>query len=369
MRVVVEIGESGAAERWAEVRIAAAEIARVHLNLSQPDLRNRSEHYLRRHPGRRGDVEAGEGSGVPPKLTIPEHLREMRAAGRLPAPGPVRREGDEVFGSEPAMLVVTVSDLTANLLRPSWHRDGLGPRRLFHFAGEPIAERSYSCLCFIDAPEPRLTIREVRFDPAGDRALDVGGPGGADAGRAGIEGVERGAERGLLDEGLVWTAALVPLVAQGRALPAEEIARRNYDLRQMLGRDESTSARRAYEAWPQGWDERVAEAVAEHRRGGRPFASFYHGVLALDGEGGVVIRQLESPLPELAEELAREGFAAAGLLDSGGSCALYDPWLPGYLNRGWYFREPRGAVLVFELRAGQRLDERRLANRAGQARA
>lgn len=349
MKLVIEIPEGAATERNAQVSISARELAGVHLHLAYPHLRNRTGHYLRRHPlspGEEGSIDPNRpyvAADAPQKLSIPDHLREMRRVGLIPLLRELQEEEGEVFATEPMMLAVTVSDLTANLLRPAYHRDGLGPHRLFYFDAEPIAERSYFCACFFE-PEPaaggRLELRQVRFDPEADRAVD-----------------EQGHD--LLTEGLVWAAALVPLVADGQPLPPVEIARHNYDLRQMLGRSESGPTRYAYAGWAHDWDKRVAQVVGTREASGRPFASFYHGLLALDAAGCIHIRQVEGTLPDLAVSLAREGMTAAGLLDSGGSCALYDVWLGSYLNCGWYFREPRGSILVFELKLTQRLSKAR----------
>src|SRR5207245_2248049 len=105
------------------------------------------------------------------------------------------------------------------------------------------------------------------------------------------------------------------------------------------GRDAESAIRYAYAGWFGEWERRVGEVVAQHRTHGRSFAQFYHSILALDGVGNVAIRQVEGTLPDLAEALARDGFVGAGVLDSGGSCAIYDVWMASYLNHGWYFRE------------------------------
>ena len=240
------------------------------------------------------------------------------------------------------MIAVSISDLVANLLRPCFHRDGLRSHRLFYLDEEPIHARTYACLCAFAREEGpcRLEFRRVRFDPQADRAVDVAGGD-------------------LLEEGLVWAAAVVPLVVDGRALSTSRIARADYDLRQIVGRHHEDPIRYAYQGWFERWDARVEEIVAEHERSGRPFATFYHSVLGIDGAGNVLIRQKEATLPELAGSLASEGMVGAGVLDSGGSPAIYDLWSASYLNHGWYFREPRGAILVFELIHPQRIPEDR----------
>jgi hypothetical protein len=185
-----------------------------------------------------------------------------------------------------------------------------------------------------------LRFCEIRVDPAADSVFSVDGDD-------------------LAAKGLLWAATLVPLVKDSRPMSPAEIALDDYDLRQIFGRQAEEEINHAYAGWYADWSSRVAALTQDHIQRGRPFAVFYHSILALDCNGLIRILQLDGTLPELAESLAADGIVAAGLLDSGGSCALYDPWLGGYLNHGWYYREPRGAVLVFELKTRERIPEPR----------
>lgn len=339
MKLTYRIGGAGSEEeRDAAVEISPGELAAVHLHLAHPEGRNRTDRYMRRHGPGVDPNHPRRAAGEPPKLTIPEHLDRMVRSGIITRVDPPPAGGPEPWRAEPARVVVPVSDVVSNLLRPCFHRDTFGGHRLFHFADEPITARPYWCACYSRDPSGagRVELRWVRFDPAADRAFD---PAGAD----------------LLADGLVWAAALVPLVVDGRPLPTAEIAAHDYDLRQFLGRGSGDAIREAYAGWFDRWAERVAAAVARQEQAGEPFARFYHSVLGVDRAGTVHVRQTEADLPGLASDLAREGLWAAGLLDSGGSCAVYDAWLGGYVNHGWYFREPRGAVLVFELTTPQRV--------------
>jgi hypothetical protein len=327
--------------------MAADELAAGHLHLAYPEERNRTDRYMRRHgvrPAKDGTTwepvdpnRPVRSPEEPPKIEIPAHLREMRRKRLIPAPIPAE-DAEGTFNLEPTMIAVTISDLAANLLRPSFQQQGLGGNRLFYFKDEPIERKTYFCLCFFqeEGKPGRLECRQVRFDPGRDLALDPSG-------------------RDLVEEGLVWAAALVPLVMDGTPLQAVEIGQNDYDLRQILGRTTGEALRFAYEGWFDEWDARVARVVSEHSAGGRAFATFYHSIIAADASGGIHIRQGEGTLPGLAAALAEEGMVAAGLLDSGGSCALYDAWMASYLNHGWYFREPRGAILLFQLTPTQRL--------------
>ena len=352
-RIAIDIPPSGSVGgRTADVRIRRSELARVHLHLAFPEQRNRTAFYLRRHVV--GDESGAVGPNAPmrneadpPKLTIPDHIEQMRNSGAIAAPTEPRTLGVDRVMEEPTLLAVPISDLVANLLRPSFHRDGLGAKRVFHLADEPISRTDYFCVCFFadegtgERPVRRgLEFRWLRFDTATDRVVDAGG-------------------RDLLDAGLVWAAAVVPLLVDGRPQPAIDIARYNYDLRQIIGREAEAEIRYAYEGWFDTWSRRVSEVVSRHDSVGRPYASFYHSILGLDLDGDVRLVQRDGTLPDIARELADEGLVAAGLLDSGGSCALYDPWTGAYLNHNWYFRERRGAVLVFELAGRERLPDNR----------
>lgn len=352
MRLRIELAGATKNARAAELRLDADELATVHLHLAFPEGRNRTGLYMRRH-AHAPDEPVGPNQPLrspeePPKLTIPEHVEQMDRRKWIELGAP-RDRGSGLPArepQEPAMLVVPISDLVANLLRPCFHRDGWPGPRLFFLDEEPIHGRTYFCLCCFDrtadagAPKPRgrLAFRHVRFDGELDRALDVSGAS-------------------LLDEGLVWAAAVVPLVVDGRAVPVVEIARADYDLRQIVGRHNETPIRHAYAGWFDEWDERVEKIVAAHQRIGRPFETFYHSALGIDAAGNVLIRQKEATLPDLADSLRSEGIVAAGLLDSGGSPAIYDVWSASYLNHGWYYREPRGAILLFELTWTRRLPD------------
>jgi len=348
LRIAIEIDNAKSPQREVTVGIAAEELLSVVLHLAFPDKRNRTGFYMRRHPAR-SDASSGARVGPntplrseeePPKKPIREHLREMREKNQIPYEALPSLSAAKTFSSEPVMLAVPISDLVANLLRPCFHRDGLGEYRVFHFDAEPIHGRTYWCACFFEQEYEagRLEFRQVRFDPETDRALDVSG-------------------RDLFDEGLAWAAAVVPLVVDGRPLTPVEIAQNDYDLRHIVGRRNERPIRYAYEGWFDDWDKRVEEIVLQHMKASKPFETYYHSVLGLDRYGNIHVRQQEAVLPDLATQLRQEGIIAAGLLDSGGSCALYDVWMASYLNHGWYYREPRGAIIVFELRSSQRIPQ------------
>lgn len=321
--------------RQAAVKIAASELARVHLHLSFPEKRNRTRLYIHR-PVKPENISPKDSYKIP----IAEHIADMRAKKLIPSPTELVRheDEDEIYGTVPAMLAVPISDLVANLLRPCFHRVGLGSHRLFYLEGEPINERTYFCICFFgeEGYEKGLQFRQVRFDSEKDRVFDNNSKDKDDL---------------LNKEKLTWAASLVPLVIDGRPLSTVEIAKYDYDLRQIFGRDPAYEPIIDYihAGGFSEWDKRVEQEVLKHEKNNMPFEKFYHSILAVDRSNDLHIRQVEGTLPVLAKELAGEGMTAAGILDSGGSCALYDIWMASYLNHGWYFREPRGSILVFEL--------------------
>jgi hypothetical protein len=345
MKVTIEIGGDSNEGRTAHVRISKDELDSALLHIAQPEMRNRSECYMRRHPVP-GEPPVAPNKPfrcptAPPKLPIPEHISLMRREGIL-CPPKRSRDGDsgEEFLLEPAMIAFPISDIVANLLRPAFHRDRLGSTRLFCFADEPIHDRAYHCLCFFQGSAGNfIDIRPVKFDPDRDEATDSLG-------------------KDLLPQGLVWAAAVVPLVVDGRALTPVEITLWDYDLRQIVGRESEKAITQAYSGWPGHWPDHVQRLIRSHKSSGRPFETFYHSIIALDRAGDIHIIQRDGNLPGLAEELADSGYISAGLLDSGGSCALYDPWSGSYLNQSWYYREPRGAIIVLQTKAHQRIPVR-----------
>jgi len=345
VKIQLDIGHGRSANRTVSVTIAPSELSTAILNIAYAGERNRSSYYMRRHP-KPGDLASGIRVGPnaplycgaePKRLTIAEHLRFMNSVSIASHEGIDSGQSDS-FDLQPAQIVVPVSDVTANLLRPCYSRQRLGRWRTFFLEDEPIDRTAYWALCLF---QEENGIREMRFV---DLSFDVK----SDTVRS-MEG------RDLSTQGLEWAVALVPLVKDGAAVPIVNIAMADYDLRQVFGRTSEQEIRWVYEGWYEKWEERIAELVAEYQERKRKFEVFYHSVLALDGSGTIQILQVDATLSQLAEDLARAGIVSAGLLDSGGSCALFDPWLKGYLNHGWYFREARGAILCFELRATERL--------------
>lgn len=345
MKIEIEIGTNNKINRTVRVTIAPDEIKSVALNIAFPKERNRTGLYIRRHqkPTDRPRFKVEPNAPLrfskePKKLSIHEHLKEMgfgtNASFEIPA------EGSERYRTIPTLIAVPVSDVAANLLRPCFSRIGFDGSRIFFFEDEPIRHRFYWAVCFfsVEGSRSELKFMDIKFDVSKDCVYSLDG-------------------QDLVQLGLEWAVCLVPLVKNSKAISVQEIAQNNYDLRQIFGRNAAQEFFSPYDVWDDGWDERVAEVIQKHIEMGIPFETYYHSILGIDSSGAVRIYQIDCILPDIAEKLVGEGIIAAGLLDSGGSCALYDAWIGGggYLNHGWYFREPRGAILAFELMTFERI--------------
>lgn len=351
MKLSLEAAGSSQTERRTELFIDARELHRIHLHIAHAEERNETDRYMRRHRINNDPSDTAEPDNPqrspeePAKLTIPEHIEIMRQSKTIPRPQRAQSSAGETYFTERSMIAVSIGDLAANLLRPCYHRNGLGRRRLFYFDAEPIERRNYFCACYFQNAlgNALFDMRRIRFDQVADLAFDLN-------------------RVNLLDDGLIWAAALVPLVEDGHALTNLDIALHDYDLRHILGRSAITDIRYVYDGWYDKWETRLAEVLARRNHSQRSDARFYHSILGIDGSGCIHIIQEEGTLPDLAGMLERRGIVNAGVLDSGGSCALYDVWLESYLNHGWYFREPRGSILVFELSTEQRIPRTELGS-------
>jgi hypothetical protein len=330
----------GVVQRDVHVYWSSNELSRALLSVASAAERNRTGGYMRRHPLPGENATYIINSPVqladaPPKWTIERHVDHLREQGELSPPQPGADEGG-AFQVEPYRLVVPISDLTANLLRPCYHARAFGQPRVFGFADEPFAEQRYFSLACQQGSDGSHQLSLGRFEY--DLKHDAPKPH---------------------ESHLLWLAGLVPLVEDGRALPAQEIAVHDYDLRQLVGRKPSPALLAAYAEWPKHWQERVRELIAEHEASHQPFASFYHSAIGCKSDGAWHLIQREATLPELARDLAEMGLVSAGLLDSGGSVALYDVWLGTFLSHSWYYRQPRGAVLLLEMNLPQRIPAER----------
>jgi hypothetical protein len=332
--------------RRATVSIARDEIFSAAINIAAATERNRTGMYMRRHR-KAGDslsaLEANVNRPIrapqePPKLLMAEHSDAMGFGYVSPS---LTLEGPDKFHLMQSVIAVSVSDIASNLLRPCFSVEPFGQdKRAFFFEDEPIEDRQYWAACYFECPGelPPLRFCNVTFKLDPDRIYSADG-------------------EDLVPLKLKWAMCLVPLVRKSAAVPLVEIAQNDYDLRHIFGRNASEDYFTPYRpgVWFNKWDEEVAARTAQYLENGLRPEVYYHSALAVDASGNIRIYQCDSALDKLAELIAWDGMVAAGLLDSGGSCALYDPWLRGYLNHGWYYREPRGAALAFQLNSYERI--------------
>lgn len=83
-------------------------------------------------------------------------------------------------------------------------------------------------------------------------------------------------------------------------------------------------------------------------------AKGYHAALGIS-EGQLILVHRYATIPQVAEELKKQGAKEAVLLDSGGSCAIWANWIGGaqggILAHAWNFRPARGAVVFLVLKS------------------
>jgi hypothetical protein len=299
------------------LRVARDEVREVKLSIAHRDRLNRSDWYMVRHEGRvhrRGPdgAQAGYAEMRRWNLPIEEHLT-------LAGLGP----GDRV-------VAVPFSDLSANLLRPSWARHAHPP--LFHFSGEPLEEAPYHALACFGVDERRtLAIRSVTLT-RDDRVLD------ADTGED------------LGEQGLLWAGCSAPLVRHGECVSDQVIARHEYDLRHLLPPEVADSTLALWLDRPRfhaALDSAIRTVAA------RP--AWYHSALGLAASGDLIVLQKFATLQQIAMDLKELGAVDALLLDSGGSCGVWTSFARTWISRGWYFRPARGAVLLVRLHGEQRV--------------
>jgi len=331
--------------RTAKLFIPISELRFVYLHIASTEILNRSNFYLRRHRYK-NETKAPDPNkpcrikNDSQKLTIPRHIEVMQQQSIILKLSEFQNERGVTFQLFPTMIAVPISDLAANLLRPAFHKNGLGQYKTFFFKDEPITKRNYWCICYFNNKQEnnqKFEFCQVHFDTINDTVIDSK------------------TNNDLLNSDLEWAAGIVPLVIDFKPLNPYEIAIHDYDLRQILGRHSTRDIQYIYEGWYDEWESRIKKTIADFEKKNKFYESYYHSILCLDSEKNVYIYQIEGTLPELANMLSREGIQYAGILDSGGSCAIYDDWLKSYLNHGWYFREPRGSILLFELENSERI--------------
>ena len=279
MKIEIEIGTNNNINRTASVTIEAHELKSAALHIAFAAGRNRTGLYMRRHR-KPCDLESGYTVGPndpirfadePKKLSIPEHIKKMKF-GTQPS-SEIVAQGSERFRTVPSVIAVPVSDVAANLLRPCFMKTGFGEKHIFFFEDEPIELRSYwaACLFSDERGRPEIKFMDIIFDVDGDSVHALDG-------------------QNLVTKGLEWAVCLVPLVKNSKAVAPQEIAKNDYDLRHIFGRNANKEFFSPYDVWYDGWNERVDKAVQKHIDSGSTFEIYYHSILGIDSNGSILYR-------------------------------------------------------------------------------
>jgi len=314
------------------------DIVRADLSVAGRSERNRTLLYQRKHAGSALATRGREPALAQLNQTIPEHYQRLVTRKRVDA--------------DAAVLAFSISDLTANLLRPHYdasidadrivHEESViasenGAKadvRLFHLKDEPIGEVPYTLLCcYEEGGAIRFAIlHDIAIGPSGLLPREVSPA---------------------IRSGLKWWAACPPLLASGRH-DLEAFAVRDHDLRHVFGFPESATdeeaIRQMYRSFPD-WSEwsltiRARLATIDS------FETGYQAALGI-GADQLILLHRTATIPDLARDLRALGADNGVLLDSGGSCAIWANWAhdghDGILASHWNFRPRRGAVIFLTL--------------------
>ncbi len=299
------------------MELPLSDIAAMSVSIGNREKRNRSNYYQRKHiMGVQATVERSEKLAA---LNVPINVHFSENLG-VP----------DVSRSEERFLAVGAADITANLFRPGWQSDVPGGRRLFHLEDEPINEKEYYAFMVTHKDgKSAANIRKIRF--RGETPL--------------MEGAEI--------PHLQWLLCSSPLVYNGEIVDKAEMAKHNYDLRHMFGREKDVGIiNTIYKRLADGYDS-FTRAIDENRdhiltRGAD--VDWYHAGIGIEGDRLIVIHHIGS-MYQLAERFRRSGVRHAVLLDSGGSSIIWANWnVGGTLAHHWYYRPNRGAIIAFRLK-------------------
>jgi len=228
------------------------------------------------------------------KLPLEEHLKgnDLKL---LDAQGQLTRRA----------ILIGNRNLGNNSWFVAWHRNK--KPRCFHLKGEPIEERSYTCITWWQ--EGGLSIETVRFKPErGDyrpyRLLD-----GKD----------------LADE-IIWCTYGQQILRAGKPVDIEEIIDQFYDIRHVLYfpttfEEQEQELRGIYEGYPDSF----RENVLKEWRSGRPRSRYLHNVVGLAPDK-VIILQRHGTIEEFAQWLLELGAEDGLILDNGGSVFTWAWW-------------------------------------------
>ena len=221
-------------EPAANLVITGDEIAQAHLSVANRTARNRSGLYQKKHdPQAIANPAVGERTRdrspdhAALNRTIDEHYQLLLSKHQL--------------NQDASTLVFTISDLTANPMRPHYdnsvvpeqyaytiangrYPDG-SDARLFYLEDEPLSQIPYTLLiAYEQAGQPCITIQhQVRLN--GDGTLPPTIPT-------------------TIKNGLKWWAACPPLLIDGKHVP-EQYAALDYDVRHTFGFPQTPEVKKA----------------------------------------------------------------------------------------------------------------------------
>ncbi len=302
----------------------------VILSVSNRSIRNRTSLYHQRHKGVVLETRFRSELITYLNKTIDDHYNILCKRYDL--------KGKRVLG-------FTISDLTANLLRPHYYVYDFDNKKvfsdkntieqiykdnkkssLFYFEDEPINSALYTLLIAYRAGA------NVKFSIFNDIKILKDGklPDSLPA---------------EIKKNLLWWAACPPLLINGE-FDILKFAILDYDLRHIFGFNNRKLLRKIYESFID-WN-RWKETIKEQLKKVKNFPIASHSILGLK-EDKIYIIQIRNTIPAIANHLRKEGIKNAVLLDSGGSCALWANWVNsgkgGILNSNFNYRPFRGAVV------------------------
>lgn len=344
---LLDYSDTKQAEPKATLEISREVIEEAYLSVACRTARNRTALYQQKHAGAEMATRRRDPTLAALNRPISEHYELLQEQI-----GPLK---------DRRVIAFTISDLTANPLRPHYddsipdeqrafqvartilavYRNGLSAK-LFHLEDEPITEVPYTLLfSYEEEGQTRLAIHH-KVEVNADGSLP--------------EQIPKE-----IRNGLKWWAACPPLLKEGKHC-LEEFAVLDYDIRHVFGFPEKDSAeeeelRKIYETFP-SWED-WCKGIREKLRSFESPAVGSHAALGISEQELIVIHRTDT-IPKIAEELKNLGMRDAVLLDSGGSCAIWANWANGgqggILANHFNFRPARGAVIFLVLK-GERYPE------------
>lgn len=242
---------------------------------------------------------------------------------------------EDPYKVEKRYLVIGVGDCTANLFRASFDPT-LWPRNpFFYLEDEPFREKEYyGFIVSRDQGKLKAKIETITFQQ----------------GKPVLNGKEI--------PGLSWMFCSTPLVYRGKIVDGSGMAKNNYDLRHLFGKENgSETINEIYKKFREGGYPAFANAIEAKKDkiiGTGQDVNWYHAGIGIKDDAFLVIHHIGSLL-DLANKFYTLGVEDAVLLDSGGSSVVWANWnYNGILAHHWYFRPDRGAIIIFHLKGKQK---------------